>query len=64
MARTVLEWENVEPLYLSERDVTGQWEVNADASFTLCCRNISMESVVIGEGGIGRIELFLPVTRF
>lgn len=64
MARTVLEWENVEPLYLSERDVTGQWEVNADASFTLCCRNISMESVVIGEGGIGRIELLLPVTRF
>ena len=58
MARTVLEWENVEPLYLSERDVTGQWEVNADASFTLCCRNISMESVVIG-----RIELLLPVTR-
>lgn len=63
MAGTVLEWENTAPLYLSERDVTGQWEVNADASFTLCCRNISTESVVIGAGGIGQIQLLLPITR-
>ena len=63
MAGTILEWENTAPLYLSVRDVTGQWEVNADASFTLCCRNISMEPVVIGAGGIGKIQLLLPITR-
>ena len=63
MAGTGLEWENVAPLYLSERDVTGQWEVNADASFTLSLRNTSMEPVMIGEGGTGQIRLLLPVTR-